>query len=350
MDNEEILKNLYYNELTYSYNELYKKSKLINPKITMNIVKTWYKKQESVQMTKVLKVGKKEYLPIYSEVKHSFQIDLTFMPRHKSNNNNNYVLFTAININTRYVYAYYCNNKRMETVLDLLKKMNSETKINAITCDSGSEFNNEMFKKYCKDNKIKLYFIISDGHLLGIINRFHRTLKEKIAEHFVATKKYNWIDSLDKLIYNYNHSINRGIGIEPFRVSDLIEKMIIEKKKKQTGIIQSNYVTYNIGDKCRILNDKKIFSDKTESRYSNEIYIITKVNKGSVLILKNDVNVNVKKSNIKLITSVDNSSILPVNVEEIDNRLNRRLNIAGVSNEAVINNPRIRKNRNVLNL
>ena len=72
MDNEEILKNLYHNELTYSYNELYKKAKLINPKITMNIVKIWYKKQESVQMTKVLKVGKKEYLPIYSEVKHSF--------------------------------------------------------------------------------------------------------------------------------------------------------------------------------------------------------------------------------------------------------------------------------------
>ena len=63
------------------------------------------------------------------------------------------------------------------------------------------------------------------------------------------------------------------------------------------------------------------------------------------MILKNDVNVNVKKSNIKSITSVDNSSILPVNVEVIDNRLNRRLNIAGVSNEAVINNPRIRKNR-----
>ena len=61
----------------------------------------------------------------------------------------------------------------------------------------------DMFKKYCKDNKIKLYFIISDGHLLGIINRFHRTLKEKITEHFIATKKYNWIDSLDKLIYNY---------------------------------------------------------------------------------------------------------------------------------------------------
>ena len=69
------------------------------------------------------------------------------MPRHKSNNNN-YVLFTAININTRYVYAYYCNNKRMETVLELLKKMNSETKINAITCDSGSEFNKKYSGRY----------------------------------------------------------------------------------------------------------------------------------------------------------------------------------------------------------
>jgi hypothetical protein len=48
------------------------------------------------------KIVKKEFLPIYSDAPYAFQIDLTFLPRYKKQNNNNSVLFTAININSRY--------------------------------------------------------------------------------------------------------------------------------------------------------------------------------------------------------------------------------------------------------
>ena len=54
------------------------------------------------------------------------------------------------------------------------------------------------------------------GHLSGIVNRFLRTLNETIEEHFVATKKLHGASSPDKLTHNYNHPVNRGIGIEPF--------------------------------------------------------------------------------------------------------------------------------------
>ena len=55
------------------------------------------------------------------------------------------------------------------------------------------------------------------GHLSGIVNRFLRTLNETIEEHFVATKKLHGTYSPDKLTHDYNHPVNRGIGIEPFR-------------------------------------------------------------------------------------------------------------------------------------
>jgi hypothetical protein len=45
-----------------------------------------------------------EYKQIYDEDHFSFQIDLTFLPQYKTTNKNNYVLFTAININSRYAY------------------------------------------------------------------------------------------------------------------------------------------------------------------------------------------------------------------------------------------------------
>jgi hypothetical protein len=44
----------------------------------------------------------------------SFQLDLTFFPRYRKYNNGFYVLFTAININSRFAYAYYGKNKEKE--------------------------------------------------------------------------------------------------------------------------------------------------------------------------------------------------------------------------------------------
>ena len=173
-------------------------------------------------------------MPIYSETPYSFQIDLTFFPRYKKYNKDNYVLFTAININTRFAYAYYGKDKEAETILNMLKKMEQKTIINSITCDKGSEFNNTEFKKYCNDNEITIYFVKDDSHKMGIINRFHRTIKEKLQYYISDENKLNWIDVIDDIIYNYNHSKNRGIGIEPYKVNNALEVEIINEKRNET--------------------------------------------------------------------------------------------------------------------
>ena len=119
MTDEELLFDLYYNKHNYdNANILYHKAKIAYPKIKLKLkfVKDWLNKQQSKQQTKT-KVGKKQFLPIYSELPYSFQIDLTFFPRYSKQNKGYTVLFTAININTRFVYAYYGKNKDMNTII-----------------------------------------------------------------------------------------------------------------------------------------------------------------------------------------------------------------------------------------
>jgi len=193
MTDEELLFDLYYNKHNYdNSNILYNKAKIIHPKIKKQFVIEWLNKQQSKQQTKT-KIGKKSYLPIYSELPYSFQIDLTFFPRYKKQNKNIYVLFTAININTRFAYAYYGQNKDMTTILNFLKEMEKKTIINSISCDEGTELNNKEFINYCNKENINLYFIKNDSHKLGIINRFHRTIKEKLTKYFISTDNYNWV-------------------------------------------------------------------------------------------------------------------------------------------------------------
>ena len=85
-------------------------------------------------------------------------------------------MFTAININSRYAYAYYGKNKETSTILQFLEKFKKQSKeIHTITADSGSEFTNKQCKNWFEDNNITMFYAVGDSHKLGIINRFHRT-------------------------------------------------------------------------------------------------------------------------------------------------------------------------------
>ena len=53
--------------------------------------------------------------------------------------------------------------------------------------------------------------------------------------------------------------------------------MIISNAKDKTQLIEDKDIKYNIGDKCRIKENTKIF-DKMKRKYSSDIYTIRKNN------------------------------------------------------------------------
>ena len=346
MNNEQLLNDLYYKQMNFDgANNLYIKAKKFKKDITLNDVKQWLSKQATHQETNKT-VKKKVYLPIYSDTPFSFQIDLTFFPRYAKQNNNNTVLFTAININTRYAYAYYSKTKDMNTILDIMKLFKEKAiEINTITTDEGTEFTNKKFINYCNEQDIEIYFVKGDSHKLGIINRFHRTLKDKLLKYFTANDTVKWIDIIDKIIYNYNHTVNSGIGIEPYKVNTFIETEIIAEKKQQTDKINEKLLDINIGDKCRLKKKDVLFDDKMTTKYSKTIYTVQKVFKNYVDIIYGDANKLVKKSDIMIIKdSVEH--IIPdteqIAVKKEVKHKNKTLK-AGVDKDDIITEPRVRK-------
>ena len=307
MNDEEVLNKLFYQQHNYDgVNELYKKARVIHPSIKKTFVSEWLKAQQAVQMTNA-KIGKKLYLPIFSDKPYAFQIDLTFFPRYKKQNDGYYVLYTAININTRFAFAYYCKSKDMTTILDLFKKQEEKTIINSITCDEGTEFKNKEFQDYCNKNEIETYFVKNDSHKLGIINRFHRTLKDKLTKHFSANDTVRWIDVIDDIIYNYNHSVNRGIGIEPYKVNSFKENELVQENKEKTNEIKIKENIIKVGDNVRIKKSDVLFGDKMKSKYSHTVYEVVKI-KSNTLYIKNSKGEEkkVKKDNVKIVNVIEN--------------------------------------------
>ena len=71
----------------------------------------------------------------------------------------------------------------------------SKRKPNKIWVDQGSEFYNNVFKKWLKGNDISMYSTYNEGKSV-VVERFIRTLKNKIYKHMTAISKHVYFDVL----------------------------------------------------------------------------------------------------------------------------------------------------------
>ena len=80
-----------------------------------------------------------------------------------------------------------------------------ERKPKKIWVDKGSECYNSSFKKWLKDNDIEMYLIHNEGKSV-VVERFIRTLKNKIYKYMTSISKHMYIDKLDDIVDEYNNA------------------------------------------------------------------------------------------------------------------------------------------------
>ena len=282
---ETILHKLYYIEHNYDgIQKLTKKAKAIDNNITQKEVEAWLKKQNTYQVNTVKPTKHSDFLPIFTESHSSWQLDLTFIPQYKTQNNGNYVLFTAIHINSRFAYVSYATNKKAPTILQLMKVFNDKFQPNKLDGDKGSEYINKQFIEYLKKEQIEYNFYKSDSHKLGIINRFHRTLKEKIQKFISASGSTKWITVIDDIVKSYNNTYHRGIRAKPIEVfkSPVLQDLIIDEKKRTTERLKENEKPLVEGDFVRTIKNLSQFENRMTTKNSAEIYRIVKVKANTI--------------------------------------------------------------------
>ena len=144
----------------------------------------------------------------------------------------------------------------------------SECKPNKIWVDKGSEFYNNSFKKWLKDNDIEMYSIHNEGKSVAV-ERFIRTLKNKIYKYMAAILKNVYIDKLD-IVNEYNNTYHRTIKMKPVDVKD---NTYIDFRKE----VNDKYPKFKVGDYVRIFKYKNIFTKGYMSNWSEEVFIINKI-------------------------------------------------------------------------
>ena len=104
-------------------------------------------------------------------------------------------LLCAIDIFSKYAWVVPLKDKKGTTIVNAFQKIldNSKRKQNKIWLDQGSEFYNNVFKRWLNDNKMEMYSTHNEGKSV-VAERFIKTLKNKVYKHMTAISKNVYFD------------------------------------------------------------------------------------------------------------------------------------------------------------
>ena len=158
-------------------------------------------------------------------------------------------------------------------------KQSNRRKPNKLWVDQGSEFYNNVFKKWLSDNDIIMYSTYNEGKSV-VAERFIRTLKNKLYKHVTATGKNVYYDVLDDVVSKYNNTKHSNIKMRPKDVKNDNKRVYIDEhnEKDTTKSSSSERSRFKVGDIVRISKFKNIIAKGYTPNWSREIVIVNKVN------------------------------------------------------------------------
>jgi len=215
----------------------------------------------------------------------SWQIDYFELLDYGKSNNGYLHIFACIDIFTRKAYAVATKKKDSKSSCDALQKIiddaGGEPKI--IMSDNDSAFKSDDFQELLdKYNIVSDMNVVGDHNALGIIDNFAKRLKMALSKRFIRSKSTNWIDSLQKIVDNYNNQENSAI--------DDITPNEAHLEENQENIFEINLIKGQMnktvsdlkeGDHVRIKIKSK-FSKGSDAQWSDNVYEVKKVRGGNI--------------------------------------------------------------------
>ena len=247
--------------------------------MTYKKIKDYLKTVDSYTLHKKARVL--NHNPSYSRYRRQqIQIDLVDIQNLSQANDNYKYLLTAIDSFTRFGFCEPLRNKQSSSVLEGFKKVLKIAKEypDTILSDSGTEFTNKNFLKFCSDNSIKCFRSYTSIHA-PYVERFNRTIKNIIYAYMDGNKTERFIDSLSNIIATYNVRYHRMIGMSPTqaemkqnhaKVRFNMEKYYNKFKKRKPN--------YAVGQTVRISNFPSKFQRGYEIQNKNEVFVIHSIN------------------------------------------------------------------------
>ena len=189
----------------------------------------------------------------------------------KDNEGVNFLLL-VIDIFSKYGWIVPLKNKKGETVANALKTIFKERKPEKLWTDKGREFYNkdvkELIELYSTENEEKS----------SIVERWIRTIKEKMWKYFTDNNTYNYMNVLPELVEDYNNTVHSSIKMTPIDASKKKNELTVWRNLYPDRYKTNNLTPkFSVGDEVRITKKKKVFEKGYTTRWTEEIFTIKEI-------------------------------------------------------------------------
>lgn len=212
---------------------------------------------------------------------YQIEADLIDMNKLSFHNKQTRYLLTVVDCFSKYGFVRGLKNKTAQSTVDaladILREMYEKKKKRPtyICSDRGSEFYSKKMRAYLKRYNIHLFSTNNRQIKASLIERFNRTLENRLYRYMTANNTKNYISVLQDIVTSYNNTYHSSIGLAPNQVTTKNSEQVWNKLYPPPTKVRKTH--FKVGDFVRIQRPFKTFDKGYLTGFLRDKFLIVKV-------------------------------------------------------------------------
>ena len=207
--------------------------------------------------------------------------DLVEVQRLAKHNRGIRYLLTVVDVLSKYAWVQPLKTKTGVALVRAFEKIVRQGRHpNRLQTDRGKEFYNRTSQRWVDEQDIQHFFTEGDAKA-SVVERFNRTLKERLYRYLTTANTLRFDDVLPELVQGYNATRHRSIGMPPQDVTwdneEAVWKRLYSKRLKGQKKPQ-----FKVGDHVRLNAIHRTFEKGYLPGWTEEVFVVHRVIPGPV--------------------------------------------------------------------
>ena len=248
--------------------------------VSLDKITPWLQEQDTYTLHRPLRRRFERERIIVSDIDDQWEADLVELSGISRVNQQYTFLLTVIDVLSKYAWAVPLKDKTGDSIIRAFQHIFKEgRKPQKLRTDKGTEFTNRKFQIFLKEKGIR-FFTSNNETKAAVVERFNRTLKNKMWKYFTANNTRRYTDVLPQLLQSYNNTWHRSIKRPPAQVNDNNAQDVWQTLYGKL-VRKTEHYKFNVGDTVRLSKLKRIFEKGYVPNWTTEVFRISKRMKGA---------------------------------------------------------------------
>lgn len=287
----EISEQYYTHRLPSSYRGLQALQRDVEKRYPSSVVNNWLSSQNTYTLHKDVKrrFPRRRYL--VAHIDEQFQADLVDLKQYGRANRGIRYLLCVIDVFSKFAYVEPIKTKSGEHVKEAFEKIFAKAVPKVVYSDRGLEFMDKRVQELFRQLHIQ-HILARQFVKAAVVERFQRTLQNKIFRVMTTRKTRRYVDVLPALVEGYNNSYHTSIRMAPSAVSEHnsahVFRTLYGASTKSDFLARgrSSQKSLQVGDKVRVPRRHGAFTKGYALKWSDELYTIAQVIPGERLMYR----------------------------------------------------------------